>query len=271
MPANQQEWLQLQQSYDQMEKNALWLRLLCLSLWLWLVQSGSTLVLQAGLIGFCWLNEALWKAQQDRAGTRLLALEAALREAFAHDGPVLVDVVSARQELVMPPTKTFEQAKGFSLFMLKTVMDGRARLRAERVGFVFQSFQLLDNLNALENVMLPLELEGRSDARQRASALLERVGLGQRFSHYPRQLSGGEQQRVAIARAFAAEPAILFADEPTGNLDSHTGERISDLLFELNKERGTTLVLVTHDERLAHRCRRLIRLEAGLLVAPLEP
>lgn len=144
--------------------------------------------------------------------------------------------------------------------------DSRARVRAEQVGFVFQSFQLLDNLNALENVMLPLELEGRSDARQRATDLLQRVGLGQRCSHSPRQLSGGEQQRVALARAFAAEPTILFADEPTGNLDSHTGERISDLLFELNQERGTTLVLVTHDERLAQRCRRLIRLEAGHLV-----
>lgn len=149
--------------------------------------------------------------------------------------------------------------------------DQRARVRAEHVGFVFQSFQLLDSLNALENVMLPLELDGRSDARERARRLLERVGLGARLSHSPRQLSGGEQQRVAIARAFAAEPDVLFADEPTGNLDSHTGERISDLLFELNKERGTTLVLVTHDERLAHRCHRLIRLDAGRLVAPLEP
>ncbi|MGE8505357.1 MAG: ABC transporter ATP-binding protein [Pseudomonas sp.] len=149
--------------------------------------------------------------------------------------------------------------------------DQRARLRAEHVGFVFQSFQLLDSLNALENVMLPLELEGHADARQRARALLERVGLGQRLTHYPRQLSGGEQQRVAIARAFAAEPDVLFADEPTGNLDSHTGERISDLLFELNQERGTTLVLVTHDERLAHRCHRLIRLEAGHLIDSVEP
>ncbi|MBH3431011.1 ABC transporter ATP-binding protein [Pseudomonas alkylphenolica] len=149
--------------------------------------------------------------------------------------------------------------------------DQRARVRAEHVGFVFQSFQLLDSLNALENVMLPLELDGRRDAREHARTLLERVGLGQRLSHSPRQLSGGEQQRVAIARAFAAEPAVLFADEPTGNLDSHTGERISDLLFDLNKERGTTLVLVTHDERLAQRCRRLIRLDAGHLVAPLEP
>ncbi|MBU0900487.1 ABC transporter ATP-binding protein [Pseudomonas sp. MIL19] len=149
--------------------------------------------------------------------------------------------------------------------------DQRARVRAEHVGFVFQSFQLLDSLNALENVMLPLELEGRADARQRARTLLDRVGLGQRLTHYPRQLSGGEQQRVAIARAFAAEPAVLFADEPTGNLDSHTGERISDLLFELNKERGATLVLVTHDERLAHRCHRLIRLEGGHLVDHVEP
>lgn len=145
--------------------------------------------------------------------------------------------------------------------------DARARVRAEHVGFVFQSFQLLDSLNALENVMLPLELEGHSDARQRASELLERVGLGARLSHSPRQLSGGEQQRVAIARAFAAEPDVLFADEPTGNLDTHTGERISDLLFELNQERGATLVLVTHDERLAARCQRIIRLEAGHLVA----
>jgi putative ABC transport system ATP-binding protein len=149
--------------------------------------------------------------------------------------------------------------------------DQRARVRAEHVGFVFQSFQLLDSLNALENVMLPLELEGHADARQRARALLERVGLGQRLTHYPRQLSGGEQQRVALARAFVAEPDVLFADEPTGNLDSHTGERISDLLFELNRERGATLVLVTHDERLAHRCQRLIRLEGGHLVDHVEP
>jgi putative ABC transport system ATP-binding protein len=149
--------------------------------------------------------------------------------------------------------------------------DQRARVRAEHVGFVFQSFQLLDSLNALENVMLPLELEGHDDARERARALLERVGLGQRLTHYPRQLSGGEQQRVAIARAFAAEPDVLFADEPTGNLDSHTGERISDLLFELNQERGATLVLVSHDERLAHRCQRLIRLEGGRLIDRVEP
>ena len=143
--------------------------------------------------------------------------------------------------------------------------DQRAALRAREVGFVFQSFQLLDSLTALENVMLPLELKNRKDARQQALALLHEVGLDQRTRHYPRQMSGGEQQRVAIARAFAAEPHILFADEPTGNLDSQTGERITDLLFELNRAHHTTLVLVTHDERLAQRCERQICLEAGCL------
>ncbi|MCJ0879136.1 ABC transporter ATP-binding protein [Pseudomonas sp. JI-2] len=145
--------------------------------------------------------------------------------------------------------------------------DQRARVRAEHVGFVFQSFQLLDSLNALENVMLPLELDGRRDARERATELLSRVGLGERLQHYPRQLSGGEQQRVALARAFAAEPEVLFADEPTGNLDTHTGAHITELLFELNRERGTTLVLVTHDERLARRCHRVLRLGGGRQIA----
>ena len=145
--------------------------------------------------------------------------------------------------------------------------DQRARVRAEHVGFVFQSFQLLDSLNALENVMLPLELDGRRDARERAIELLTRVGLGERLQHYPRQLSGGEQQRVALARAFAAEPDVLFADEPTGNLDTHTGAHITELLFALNRERGTTLVLVTQDERLASRCHRVLRLEGGRQVA----
>ncbi|WP_392602721.1 ABC transporter ATP-binding protein [Stutzerimonas sp. CQPMC-PStu] len=141
--------------------------------------------------------------------------------------------------------------------------DQRARVRAEHVGFVFQSFQLLDSLNALENVMLPLELHGRRDAQAKATELLQRVGLGARLHHYPRQLSGGEQQRVAVARAFAAEPEVMFADEPTGNLDSHTGANITELLFELNRERSTTLVLVTHDERLARRCQYVLRLEGG--------
>ncbi|TWH76858.1 putative ABC transport system ATP-binding protein [Azomonas agilis] len=146
--------------------------------------------------------------------------------------------------------------------------DQRARVRAEQVGFVFQSFQLLESLTALENVMLPLELEQRSSQpRQQATALLERVGLGKRLHHYPRQLSGGEQQRVALARAFACQPKILFADEPTGNLDRATGQHISDLLFELNDEQGTTLVLVTHEERLAQRCQKQLRLEGGRQVS----
>ena len=144
--------------------------------------------------------------------------------------------------------------------------DQRATLRGREVGFVFQSFQLLDSLTALENVMLPLELAGRSDARERAGELLQRVGLEARRQHYPQQLSGGEQQRVAIARAFASEPSILFADEPTGNLDAATGERISDLLFALNRERGTTLVLVTHDAQLADRCQHAVRMQAGRLL-----
>lgn len=144
--------------------------------------------------------------------------------------------------------------------------DGRARVRARQVGFVFQSFQLLPGLTALENVMLPLELAGHPAAAAEARALLERVGLGERLAHYPRQLSGGEQQRVAIARAFVTRPAILFADEPTGNLDTATGARVIDLLFELNYEHGTTLVLVTHDESLTTRCTRRLYLDAGRIV-----
>ncbi len=144
--------------------------------------------------------------------------------------------------------------------------DGRARLRAERVGFVFQSFQLLPGLTALENVMLPLELAAQPDAEARARDVLERVGLGARARHYPAQLSGGEQQRVAIARAFAPRPSVLFADEPTGNLDRRTGEAVIELLFALNREQGTTLVLVTHDARLAERCERRLELEAGRLL-----
>jgi putative ABC transport system ATP-binding protein len=144
--------------------------------------------------------------------------------------------------------------------------DGRARLRAAHMGFVFQSFQLLPSLTALENVMLPLELAGARDAQTQARAWLERVGLGPRMEHTPRQLSGGEQQRVAIARAFVTRPALLFADEPTGNLDSTTGARIIDLLFELNQAQHTTLVLVTHDAELAQRCTRLLRLDAGRCV-----
>jgi putative ABC transport system ATP-binding protein len=145
--------------------------------------------------------------------------------------------------------------------------DGRAKLRGERVGFVFQSFQLLPALTALENAMLPLELRGERRPEVAARAILERVGLGERLEHYPRQLSGGEQQRVALARAFVTRPEVLFADEPTGNLDAATGDAVIDLLFELNRDAGTTLVLVTHDEHLATRCGRTIRLDHGRLVA----
>lgn len=144
--------------------------------------------------------------------------------------------------------------------------DGRARLRGESVGFVFQNFQLLPALTALENVMLPLELRGHTDPESASRDILGRVGLADRLNHYPRQLSGGEQQRVAIARAFVVDPSVLFADEPTGNLDTDTGRAVADLLFELNATRGTTLVLVTHDERLAARCQRQLRLEAGRLL-----
>ncbi|MDA0687083.1 MAG: ABC transporter ATP-binding protein [Proteobacteria bacterium] len=141
--------------------------------------------------------------------------------------------------------------------------EQRAILRGQLVGFVFQSFQLLPSLTALENVMLPIELKGDAEAREKARALLDRVGLSERWHHYPNQLSGGEQQRVAIARAFATEARILFADEPTGNLDTATGAKVIDLLFDLNREFSTTLVLVTHDERLAKRCDRIIKLVAG--------
>ena len=145
--------------------------------------------------------------------------------------------------------------------------DGRARLRAQRVGFVFQAFHLVPSLTALENVMLPLELAGRRDARQTARGALQRVGLSDRTGHYPRQLSGGEQQRVALARAFVTDPAVLFADEPTGNLDRVTGERVAQLFFELNANSRTTLVLVTHDQALAGRCNRILRMDGGELRA----
>ena len=163
------------------------------------------------------------------------------------------------------PTRGTVRIGGVDLFKLSE--DERAELRARSVGFVFQSFQLLGHLSALENVMLPLELSGRRDARRAATEMLERVGLSARLGHYPRVLSGGEQQRVALARAFVTEPAVLLADEPTGSLDFATGETIMALMFDLNRERGTTLVLVTHDRAIAARCERRITIEAGRMVS----
>ena len=162
-----------------------------------------------------------------------------------------------------PSTGTVRLA-GHDLFALGE--DARAAVRAAQLGFVFQSFQLLGNLTALENVMLPLELQGRNDARAQATEMLKRVGLGERLSHYPKVLSGGEQQRVALARAFVVEPAVLLADEPTGSLDFATGETVMELMFALNREAGTTLVLVTHDRGIAARCDRQLHIEAGRLV-----
>jgi putative ABC transport system ATP-binding protein len=163
------------------------------------------------------------------------------------------------------PSSGSVRLAGTDLFSLDE--DARAELRSRKVGFVFQSFQLLANLSALENVMLPLELMGRVDARPHATEMLRRVGLGERLNHYPRVLSGGEQQRVALARAFVVRPAVLLADEPTGSLDFATGAKVMELMFEMNREAGTTLVLVTHDRAIAARCDRQLRIEAGRLVA----
>jgi putative ABC transport system ATP-binding protein len=162
------------------------------------------------------------------------------------------------------PSSGTVRLDGIDLFALDE--DARAAVRGERIGFVFQSFQLMGHLSALENVMLPLELRGERNARALATDMLGRVGLGQRLGHYPKLLSGGEQQRVALARAFVVRPALLLADEPTGSLDHATGESVMQLMFALNREIGTTLILVTHDPRIAERCDRQIRLEAGRMV-----
>jgi putative ABC transport system ATP-binding protein len=162
------------------------------------------------------------------------------------------------------PTRGTVRIAGEDLFAVGE--DARAALRARRIGFVFQSFQLMGNLTALENVMLPLELAGRRDARSAATQMLLRVGLGERLNRYPKVLSGGEQQRVALARAFVVHPAVLLADEPTGSLDFATGEKIMELMFELNREQGTTLVLVTHDRAIAALCERRLTVEAGRIV-----
>lgn len=163
------------------------------------------------------------------------------------------------------PTQGYVELNGANLGELDE--DGRARVRAESVGFVFQSFHLVPSLNALENVMLPLELAGNDDPRNASLGIIDKVGLNDRWRHYPAQLSGGEKQRVAIARAFATEPAVLFADEPTGNLDSRTGGNIMELMFELNRSSSTTLILVTHDSSLAQRCDRVLSLDSGRLVS----
>lgn len=167
------------------------------------------------------------------------------------------------------PTRGTVKLAGQDLFAIDE--DERAALRARQVGFVFQSFQLMGNLTALENVMLPLELAGRRDARKAAGEMLARVGLSERLSHYPKVLSGGEQQRVALARAFVVQPAVLLADEPTGSLDFATGETVMELMFDLNREQGTTLVLVTHDRGIAARCERKITIEAGRIVPSSGP
>ena len=163
------------------------------------------------------------------------------------------------------PTRGTVRLDGQDLFAVSE--DERAALRARKVGFVFQSFQLMGNLTALENVMLPLELAGRRDARAAATEMLKRVGLAERLGHYPKVLSGGEQQRVALARAFVVHPAVLLADEPTGSLDFATGEKIMELMFDLNREQGTTLVLVTHDRAIAALCQRRLTVEAGRIAA----
>ena len=205
------------------------------------------------------------------AGTELEILKGITLEIKSGESVAIVGASGSGKSTLLGLLAGLDEASGGRVVIGDTDLgeldeDGRALFRGRHVGFVFQSFQLLPALTALENVMLPLELQGQARSREQAEAFLQRVGLGPRMSHYPRQLSGGEQQRVAIARAFAAHPSILFADEPTGNLDTGTGGHIIDLLFELNREEGTTLVLVTHDAQLADRCERRICLEAGAVV-----
>ena len=200
------------------------------------------------------------------AGTELEILKGITLEIKSGESVAIIGASGSGKSTLLGLLAGLDEASGGSVTINGTDLgtldeDGRARFRGEHIGFVFQSFQLLPALTALENVMLPLELQGQSDVTQKAEHYLKRVELDARMGHYPLQLSGGEQQRVALARAFASRPAILFADEPTGNLDSRTGDRIIDLVFELNREEGTTLVLVTHDSALADRCDRRLRLD----------
>ena len=214
--------------------------------------------------------EHVFKSVTDSTGTldilrdidfRLAAREtAAIVGASGSGKSTLLSIIAGLDT----PTRGTVRLDGQDLIAIDE--DARAALRAQKVGFVFQSFQLMGNLTALENVMLPLELAERRDARKAATEMLARVGLGQRLSHYPKVLSGGEQQRVALARAFVVQPAVLLADEPTGSLDFATGETIMKLMFELNRELGTTLVLVTHDRAIAAQCERRITIDAGRVV-----
>jgi putative ABC transport system ATP-binding protein len=205
------------------------------------------------------------------AGTELEILKGITLEIKSGESVAIIGASGSGKSTLLGLLAGLDEASGGSVTINGTDLgtldeDGRARFRGVHIGFVFQSFQLLPALTALENVMLPLELQGQSEVMQKAEHYLKRVELDARMGHYPLQLSGGEQQRVALARAFASRPAILFADEPTGNLDSRTGDRIIDLVFELNREEGTTLVLVTHDSALADRCDRRLRLDGGALV-----
>ncbi len=213
--------------------------------------------------------EALSKSVTDSTGTltilRDVSFSLAARETVAIVGAsgsgksTLLGIIAGLDT----PSRGTVRLAGQDIFALSE--DDRAELRAQKLGFVFQSFQLMGNLTALENVMLPLELAGQRDARARAGEMLKRVGLSERLSHYPKVLSGGEQQRVALARAFVVRPAVLLADEPTGSLDFATGETVMALMFELNREIGTTLVLVTHDQAIASRCERRLNVEAGVV------
>jgi putative ABC transport system ATP-binding protein len=215
--------------------------------------------------------ERVTKQVQDSTGTLTILHEIAFTLAPRQSAAIVGASGSGKSTLLSiiagldTPTTGTVRLAGTDLFAIDE--DARAAVRAAKVGFVFQSFQLLGNLNALENVMLPLELQGRSDARALATEMLRRVGLSERLRHYPKVLSGGEQQRVALARAFVMEPAVLLADEPTGSLDFATGETVMELMFALNREAGTTLVLVTHDRGIAERCDRQLRIEAGRLEA----
>ena len=211
--------------------------------------------------------ERVTKRVRDSSGTLTILHDIDFTLA-AHESAAIVGASGSGKSTLLAivagldtPTTGTVRLAGTDLFSLDE--DARAAVRASNVGFVFQSFQLLGNLTALENVMLPLELQGRSDARVLATEMLKRVGLGERLRHYPKVLSGGEQQRVALARAFVVQPAVLLADEPTGSLDHATGETVMQLMFALNREAGTTLVLVTHDRSIAERCDRQLRIEAG--------